>query len=86
MAVDFKKIYELREQLNELLEQRPEMKYYQEFIDKELEKAGDNPHNRCAVLENLLRDNQKKLREAWQELQHDCKKLKKLADRLKEDE
>lgn len=66
--VDFKKIKECREEINKLIQERPELKSYQEEIDRELAKAGNNKHNRMAVLENLMMEKIIELKKQWAEL------------------
>jgi hypothetical protein len=67
MSIDFKKICELKHDLNELLRNRP---------------AGDNPHNRMAVLENLLREQQKNLLNCWKEVEQECKNIQRLLPKV----
>jgi hypothetical protein len=45
-SIDTKLLANLIEQRDHLLEQRPELKAYQKEIEKELEKAGDDPEQR----------------------------------------
>jgi len=75
MDIDFKKINELRQEIKKLIEERPELQEYQDFIDAELNKAGDNPHNRCVVLQNLMLQKRQELLEQLQGLQKACRTL-----------
>ena len=64
--VDFTKIKELRDEINSLLQERPELKTLQKEIDIALRKAGDPMlaknqedkqrilHNRQAILQNMM--------------------------------
>ena len=68
MDIDFALIKSCREQINELIAQRPELAEFQQYIDNELEKAGSNPHNRSATLNRIAMELQEKLAKAVNEL------------------
>jgi len=73
--IDFKKIHQLQQELNILLENDPKAMEYQKNINRELKKAGKSHHNRCAILENMLRENQKKLFKLIKELKQQTDEL-----------
>jgi len=56
MSIDFKKIKDLRLELEELLKQRPDLRKLQDRIDKALQKAGSNTNNRLIVFKELVDD------------------------------
>lgn len=84
MDIDFNKIKYLQGQLNKLLEQRPEYKEYQKMIESELKKAGDNRHNRMAILENLLHEKRKELIASWEDFQIEINNLYKAIRKINE--
>jgi len=49
----FEKIKHYREEINKLLKEKPSLIPFQNYIDTELHKAG-NQHNRIAVMENMI--------------------------------
>lgn len=84
MDIDFAKIKQLRENINELIKEKPELEAYQKIIDQELEKAGDNPWNRCVMLHNLILEKRMELIEALKELKTQATRLQKAAEFIKE--
>lgn len=65
MSIDFTKIKSLREEINKLLEERPEYRELQDEIDKRLASCGDLSsasyeekkriqRNRCAIVQNMM--------------------------------
>lgn len=62
------------ERRNKFLKEHPQMQVFQDEIDKELAKAG-NQHNRMAVLENLLYIKRNELLKALEDLSGTLKKL-----------
>jgi len=52
--IDFVKIKQYRDQINQLLTEKPELIPFQKEIDRELEKAGKNHGNRMSVLFGML--------------------------------
>lgn len=61
MTIDTKALFKAKKALNDFLREYPNMKGYQSLITSALDKAGSNPHNRLAVLTNLMVDNKKHL-------------------------
>jgi polyribonucleotide nucleotidyltransferase len=78
------KIKELQNQIKELLEQKPEHKAFQEEVEKELEKAGDNIHNREAVLNNLAASKFRELGKALEAFRDELMKIKKSLEEKKD--
>lgn len=87
--IDAKKIFEAKQALNNFLEEHPELKPYQDRIDEAMKKAGDNPHNRMAVLESMFLEQRDRLavalKECLQELQVLKEKLNKIDELSKLD-
>ena len=81
MEIDFEKIKQLRKEINRLLEQKPELIPFQKQIDAELAKAGNNRHNRMAILENMMREKLKEMTNSLRDLQ---RSVLDLADGAKE--
>ena len=67
MDIDFVLIKELNEQIEKLLEERPEYREWWDENQEEIRKAG--PENRFAVAQNLMLESFKKMREQMEELQ-----------------
>lgn len=67
VTVDFAKIKALREELNQLLNEHPELKLLQRRIDKLMAGAG-NKHNRCVLTQDLMLDSLKRMGEALESL------------------
>ena len=61
--IDTKKIFELRREINRLLDERPEYKPMQHQIDILLGTAG-NQHNRCAIIQDLMMSKVRELTES----------------------
>jgi hypothetical protein len=67
--VDKKKLFEAKRALNAFLEKSPpELREYQQQIDRELEKAGKNPNDQMVVLFKMIHDNQTELIATLEEL------------------
>ena len=75
MVIDFVKIKKLREQINDLIRQRPELQVLQDEIDKELAKCGTNRHNRCVVIQNMMLTKWKEIVPMAEQLTDACKNL-----------
>lgn len=71
----FEKIKHYREQINKLLEEKPSLVPFQNYINTELNKAG-NAHNRLAVMENLIYENKVRLLDGLNQLKNSLLKLK----------
>lgn len=54
MTRDFEKISTLREQINELLREHPELEPLQQEIDEALHKCGNDTQKRCRVLQEMM--------------------------------
>lgn len=63
--VDFNKIKELRHKIQKLLEQYPELQELQDEIDRELDKCGNNKHNRQAKLQEMMLNKWYEIVEVW---------------------
>lgn len=61
--MDSERIFKLKRDLNEFLEQHPELRPMQEEIDRALAKAG-NSNNRMSVLHGMMMDKVRELRDA----------------------
>jgi len=53
MKIDFKLIKKLREELEEFLKDKPELRKLQDEIDTRMSKC-DTQHNRCAVIQEMM--------------------------------
>lgn len=82
--VDFQKIKELRSEIDKLLKERPEYKPFQEMIEKELKKAGNNHHNRMTVLHNMLIESRTKMIDSIHELKKEIDKAKNIINKESE--
>lgn len=49
-------IFDAKMKLNEFLKDNPKAQEMQKLIDAELNKAGNNSHNRLAIMEKLFYD------------------------------
>lgn len=79
--MDTKKIEELMEARRKLLEERPELQEIQDKIDKALEKAGSNQHNRCVIIQNMMLDTWYKMLPATKDLEEALKPLLELENK-----
>ena len=79
MDINFKKIYEYRQMINELLKQKPELRPLQEKINATLAKAG-SVNNRLTAIQNMMIDKVMELQEKLLELKSIC------TDALEQDE
>jgi len=68
---DFPDIKKYQEEINKILDERPEFREFQENIETELEKAGSQ-HNRNVVLQNMMIEKVNELKEKLRELMGDC--------------
>lgn len=85
--VDFELIKKLNEELEALLEQRPEYRKLLERIRAEIdEKAGDNKHNRAAMALNIALEKQMEIIPANEKLQEVTKEIQEIAKDLDETE
>ena len=66
--IDTKKIFLLKQEINKLLQEKPELKELQEKIDLELKKAGDNQINRCVIISQMMMESLKELDTSLQDL------------------
>lgn len=64
------KAFSAKKELQDFLNEHPQLKPYQKAIDKLLDNAG-NQHNRIVILRQLMTDKMKELRKAMHELK-DC--------------
>jgi seryl-tRNA synthetase len=78
--MDFEKMKKLQDELNKLLEERPELQALQDKIDATLNKAGSK-NNRLTMIQNLMLDSFFELNEKLQEMSG---KMKKLGSDVKE--
>ena len=65
--VDFAKIKELREEINKLLEEHPELRPLQEEIDSELSKCGNDTQRRNAKIQEMMMNTWYKIVPTWNE-------------------
>ena len=70
----FEKMKHYREEINKLLKEKPDLIPFQNYIDTELHKAG-NQNNRLAVLSNMIYENKIKLLESVNNLKTTLLKL-----------
>ena len=61
--MDSERMFKLKRELNEFLEQHPELRTMQAEIDKALAKAG-NANNRMSVLHGMMMDKVRELKDA----------------------
>lgn len=66
--MDSEKIFQLKQQINKLLEERPELKEFQKEIDKTLSQYGDDKHKRMVALEQMMYDHMHRLTYHMREL------------------
>ena len=66
--IDTKNIFLLKQEINKLLQEKPELRELQEKIDLELKKAGNNQINRCVIISQMMMESLKELNENLQEL------------------
>ena len=60
---DTKRIFTAKQELNQLLRDKPYLQEMQDTLNKQLEKAG-NVHNRMVLLQNLMYDKVREL-QGW---------------------
>lgn len=72
--IDTEKIFQLKQEIYKLLEERPEYIPFQRLIEEKLAKAGSN-HNRMAVLDSMMREKVLELHDAMVELSRSINKL-----------
>lgn len=75
-------IFELKNQLNLFLEEHPELKEMQLAIDLILNGA-NNQHNRCVLLQEMMKDRVNLLSEKMIELKNDLDNLTIQLEKLK---
>lgn len=61
--INTEELFKLKQSLNKFLEEHPHLKSYQDEIEKELDKAG-NQHNRLVIINKLLMEKVKELHDA----------------------
>jgi hypothetical protein len=76
-----KEIQQLQEELKKLIDSRPELAEYQKRIEEELRKAGDNPDNRLAIINNLFLEQKGRLFEALKQLKTELGNLKNAVEK-----
>lgn len=54
MEIDFKKISDLRKEINKLIEEKPELRELQDEIDRRLEAAGPDHQRRNQVIQEMM--------------------------------
>ena len=54
MSIDFEKIKELRQEINDMIAERPELQALQDEVDAALAKAGNNHQRRIQVIQEML--------------------------------
>ena len=91
--VDFNKIKQLREDINSLLEERPELKKLQREIDIALQKAGDPMiaktheekmrilHNRQVILQDMMLTKWKSILPSLEDLKQSTIELAEITKR-----
>lgn len=79
---DFEELKKLREEINQLLKDRPELVEYQREIEEALRKAGTNPNNRMSAIQGLFADQKKKLNKAFKDLKIELNKLVEAKNKL----
>ena len=67
------KIFELKQKINKLIEERPEYKQFQLDLETRLKNAGSS-HNRMILLKMLMSENVLKLQEAVLDLKTSVQK------------
>ena len=61
MTIDTKKIFELKQEIYKLLQDKPELCALQDKIDTMLSAAG-NQHNRCVLINRMMLESVNELR------------------------
>ena len=74
MTINFTLIKKYREEINKLLDEKPEYRLYQNYIDSIIRNSGSS-HNACVLL-------QIKMKEKVAELQKVCYDLQELRRKL----
>jgi hypothetical protein len=59
--VNFELIKKLNKEKEELMNRNPELRLYQNYINKQLDKCGKNKHNRMTILSTLMKEKVKEL-------------------------
>ena len=75
--IDKKQVFEAKLALNEFIKDNPRARELQSEIDKALEKAGDNPDNRIAVINQMITEALWDLKEQLDQLSSNAKNLSK---------
>lgn len=75
--MDTKQYFELNQELNKLLAEKPHLKPLQKKIKQTLDSAGSE-HNRLTIINDLMMDSVKNLSNSLQLLLDTCKKLKNM--------
>ena len=65
--IDSKKIFLLKQEINKLLKERPELIELQKEIDKRMDFAGSQ-HNRCVIITEMAKESLKRLGEELERL------------------
>jgi hypothetical protein len=85
-----KAIFEAKMVLSNFLKEHPHMREYQEKIDKVLEKAGSNPHNRLVMLQSMMLEKDAERAAAMRELREEAiktlKKMEEVSNLIKEEQ
>jgi hypothetical protein len=71
-----KEIDLLKKQIQDLIAERPNLAAYQKRIEEELKKAGDNPDNRLAIIQNLFIEQKTALLKALANLKGELENIK----------
>lgn len=80
--MDEKKIFEAIKRRNQFIQEHPELRLFQKYIDDTLNKAG-NQHNRMAVLEALIIDKRLELHAELVKLQKKLVNLQQNIEQVK---
>lgn len=75
MSIDFDLIKKLNDEIERLLQERPQYRALQEEIKEVLRKAGDNQHNRCAMLQDFMLTKWSEIFGANDKLQYEVQKM-----------
>ena len=69
-------------ELEEFLKKNPQLQGLQDYIDQELDKAGNDPSKRAKVLERLANQQREKLRKQFMKLDEMIRDLKEKLSKL----
>jgi hypothetical protein len=83
--VDFTKIKEYRDKINQLLAERPEYAHFQKEIDEALERAGKSHTNRMSVLMSMMMDKRIELMNKFKDLLGGLEKFQKTVQGIKDE-